>query len=299
MRADFEKTIKLVVGKLETWYEGIFANLPNFFLAILVVVFFAVLSKWVRRIILKLLSKQVENRALINLVGSIGYFFTFFLGLFMALSILHLDKTVTSLLAGAGVIGLALGFAFQEIASNFVSGIFISLNRPFRNGDIVQIDDYLGQVASIDLRTTTIMTFDGIKILVPNKKMFTEPLKNFNDVPRRRLDIPVGVGYSTDLEKVENIVKTALEKLEGRIEDKEIEVFYKEFGGSSINFDVRIWIDYPAENNYLRTRHKAIIGIKKAFDENEINIPFPIRTLDINPNTIDLIKGKMESFKAE
>jgi small conductance mechanosensitive channel len=125
--------------------------------------------------------------------------------------------------------------------------------------------------------------------------MFTEPLKNYNDIPRRRLDISVGVAYDTDLEEASRIAKECLENLEGRIKEEEIEIFFKEFGASSINFDARIWINYPAQNNYLRTQHQAIINIKKAFDRNGINIPFPIRTLDVNEKTISMLKNKFSN----
>ena len=290
-----EKTINLILKKLETWYETILLNLPNMILAVIIVIAFALIAKSSRRFTTKLFLGRLNNPALTNLLGSIFYIFFLFLGVFIALTLLHLDKTVTSLLAGAGVIGLALGFAFQEIASNFVSGVFISLQRPYSIGDIVEIDSFFGTVETISLRTTTVLTFDGIKILIPNKKMFTEPLKNYNDVPKRRLDIEVGVAYNTDLEKAEKITRESLEDLPGRIKEHEVEVFYKGFGGSSINFDARVWIEYPAQKNFLELQHKAIIRIKKAFDEHNINIPFPIRTLDMNEKTMSFLKSSFSN----
>ncbi len=286
MDLNLENATELIGKKLEIWYELLVKNIPNFAVALLVLIVFVLLAKVTRNLVNRILKKSISNRALENLISSTSYLVVIFVGLFIALGILHLDKTVTSILAGAGVIGLALGFAFQEIASNFVSGIFIAVKKPYKTGDIVEVVDYLGEVTSINLRTTTITTFDGIEVYIPNKSMFTEPLKNFTSTPKRRLDISVGVSYSDDLEKVEKVTKEVVESVEGRIKDKPVEIFFKEFGGSSINLDARVWIEYPAQKNYLRTRHEAIMKIKKAYDENGISIPFPIRTLDINTDAL-------------
>ena len=118
------------------------------------------------------------------------------------LSILQLDKAVTSILAGAGIIGLALAFAFQDIAANFISGIFISFRKPIKLGDVVKINDYMGKVEQINLRDTIILTFQGQMVIIPNKDVFQSPIENYSLLGRRRLDLVVGVSYGDDLEKV-------------------------------------------------------------------------------------------------
>lgn len=187
---------------------------------------------------------------------------------------------MTSLLAGAGVLGLALGFAFQDIASNFVSGVFIAFRKPYKIGDIIEAGDFLGSVTSIDLRTTTIETFQGLEVLVPNKMLFTDPITNYTNIPQRRIDVAVGVSYGDDLEKVERLLKEKLNDLPNRIVKKDIDIFFTEFGDSSINLEARVWVEYPNHRNFLITRSEAIKKIKTVFDENDIIIPFPIRTLD-------------------
>tara|TARA_Y100000296_G_C5157984_1_gene250203 strand:+ start:75 stop:785 length:711 start_codon:yes stop_codon:yes gene_type:complete len=227
----------------------------------------------------KVLPKISKNEAVTSLLDTIIYFIIILIGFFVSLEILHLDKTVTSLLAGAGVLGLALGFAFQEIASNFVSGIFIAFREPYKLGDIVQLDQHFGKITNINLRTTSITTFQGLEIIIPNKHMFTKPFTNFTTTPKRRIDIEVGVSYEDDLEKVEKVTKEALLNINEIIKDEEPEVFFKEFADSSINLVARIWIHYPENQAFLRARHKAIINIKKHYDKNGISIPFPIRTI--------------------
>lgn len=272
--------LDLVLEKLENWYEISVKALPNFTVAILVLVTFFFLSSWLKKTAIKLFCRGLKNQTLSNLVGTFTQFIVMTLGLFIALGVLNLDKTVTSLLAGAGVIGLALGFAFQEIASNFVSGILIAVREPYKIGDIVEIEGYTGKVKAIDLRTTLIETFQGIEVFIPNKSMFTKPMQNISGTPKRRVDIRVGVSYAEDLRKVTSLIKKSLTSLRHRLQEQPVEVFFKEFSSSSIDCEVRVWISYPEHSAYLETAHEAIVRIKEAFDENDITIPFPIRTLD-------------------
>ena len=156
------EAINLLMKELENWLEIAVKAIPNLILAFLVFTVFWFLSRYVRLGTRKLMNRVSSNRAVDGLIENFISFLVMCLGLFLALGILNLDKTLTSLLAGAGVIGLALGFAFQEIASNFVSGVFIAFRQPYQIGDIIKIDDFFGEVTSIDLRTTSITTFDGL-----------------------------------------------------------------------------------------------------------------------------------------
>jgi len=275
-----QRAWNIIIERLQSWNESLISNLPIFAVAIIILVGFSILSKLVRNLLYQGLKRSIKNEALTSLLGTLAQIVVLIVGLSVALGILHLDKTVTSLLAGAGVIGLALGFAFQDIASNFISGIFIAFREPYKIGDVVEVEGYCGVVKEIDLRTTLIETFQGIQIYIPNQYMFTKPLKNFSGEPIRRLDFEVGVSYAEDLRKVEALIQEALSSLEGRLSHRPVEVFFKNFGNSSIDCDVCVWIHYSNNRQYVAFRHQAIIAIKEIFDKNSITIPFPIRTLD-------------------
>jgi len=277
---DVNKIWGLLSGKVDNWFEIAIKNLPNVVVAVVVLCIFYFFSKIFARVLEKFLVKITAQRSVRNLTLSFSRIAIVLVGLFIALEILHLEKAVTSLLAGAGVIGLALGFAFQDIAANFVSGIFIAFNKPYQIGDIVETGSYLGNVTAINLRTTTLTTFQGLDVLVPNRMLFTDPIINYTNTPKRRIDLAVGVSYGESLQAVESLLKKELEALPNRLESKEIDVFFTEFGGSSINLEVRIWVKYPDHRNFLITKSEAIKKIKSIFDENDISIPFPIRTLD-------------------
>jgi small conductance mechanosensitive channel len=117
-------------------------------------------------------------------------------------------------------------------------------------------------------------------VIIPNKDIFQNPLVNYSRNPVKRVDLACGVAYGDDLDKVERVAISAVEGLEQRKTDRDIGFFYEEFGGSSINFVVNFWIDYSAHGQFLSARSTAIKKLKRAFDENGITIPFPIRTLD-------------------
>jgi small-conductance mechanosensitive channel len=175
---------------------------------------------------------------------------------------------------------LALGFAFQDTAANFVAGIFLAVRSPINSGDIVALDDVMGVVKKINLRATEITTFQGTLVVIPNKDVFQNPIFNYTHTGKRRVDLGCGISYGDNLDKVKEISLGAIKKTEGVLTDQPIQFFYKEFGDSSINFEVRAWISEIDQVGFLQTQSNMIVALKKAFDENDIMIPFPIRTLD-------------------
>lgn len=281
MKIDLNRSVELITEKLDQWFELVVSNLPNLVLAILLSLVFVGIAKLAKNIARRFIFARFSNQGLSHLFETTIYLTVIALGLFLALEILHLDKAVASLIAGAGIIGLALSFAFQDIAANFVSGIMIAVKQPYRIGDLVEVEGVVGEVTNIDLRTTSVVTFDGIETFVPNKNMFTKSMSNYTTTPKRRVDINMGVAYSTDLEQAAKIAVETVEKIDGLLDDTPVQLFYTGFGASSIDFVIHCWIHYPADNNFLRFRHKAIIALQKAFADNEIDIPFPIRTLQL------------------
>jgi small conductance mechanosensitive channel len=278
----FNKAVDLLVDKLTGWAEKAILILPNLLVAILILVISVFLSNLVGKLITKVLKRYLKNRALANFVVTLSKVLVVFLGLLLATSVLHLDQAITSLLAGLGIVGVALGFAFQDISANFVSGVAMAVKDkyPFAVGDLIQTQDIIGNVEHMNLRATTIKTFQGQAIIVPNKVIYEKPITNYSFIGMRRVDLEVGVSYAEDLEKVQAVVLDAIKDLEDLIEGKELEFYYKDFRESSVNFELRFWVKFDKQNEYLNARHEAIKAIKKAFDANGITIPFPIRTLD-------------------
>lgn len=270
----------IIESEVSAWAEGFVGIIPNLALAILIFLIFYFLSRGVRVLASKLLNRFNDHIALNRLIATIFSLIVFTAGLFFALDIIGLDKTVTSLLAGAGIAGLALSLAFQELASNFIAGVMIAIRKPFKVHDVVSSNDIYGTVSEINLRATIIETPEGQLVIVPNKQIFQNPLFNYSKLGFRLIDLRVGISYGEDLERVMKITKDAVEKVEGRIEEKGVQFYFQEFGDSSINFVVRFWIEFSTPLDVFEPINQTVINIKKAYESNGITIPFPIRTLD-------------------
>ena len=277
---DFNKAYHLIYHKIITWLDDFVKMLPNILLSAIILVIGIYIAKLFKKIAKNLIQRVSDNRGLNNLFTSVIYIFFIGVTIFTVLSILQLDTAVTSILAGAGIIGLALAFAFQDIASNFISGIFISFRRPLRVGHIVKVSTYYGKVEEINLRDTILLTFQGQKVIIPNKNVFQNPIENYSELGKRRLDLNIGVSYGEDLQKVKDVTLEALKGIDNLDTDEEITMFYQEFGGSTINFVLRLWINTPEQPIYLKVGSEAIMRLKIAYDKNDIMLPFPTTTLD-------------------
>ena len=284
MKFDINKITDLINGKLNFWVETIIKLLPNIFLAAIVLVLGIFIAKFIKRLAVKIVSKISPNITLQNLFGSIIYFTTLGVVLFTVLTILNLDKAVPSILAGAGILGLALAFAFQDIASNFMSGIFLSFRKPLKVGDIVEIKGYMGRVIEINLRDTVMQTFKGKTVIIPNKEVFQNPIENYSYLEKRRFDLELSVGLTEDLEKVHRVTLEAVSTIEALSAEDETKVYFYEIGKSAINVSIRMWINTPEQTTYNEVGSEAIIKIQKAYKANNITIPFPIQTLDVKSN---------------
>lgn len=277
----FDKAWNIIYEKIRFWITEAIGLLPNFFVAILIVVAFHYLSRILSRTIYRLLTRFFDNEMVLRVLMTIFSYLVFFTGVSLALIILEWDGPVTTLLTSAGIIGLALSFAFQDLATNFISGMFIAVQKPLSLGDMVETNGYLGVVTHIGLRSITIRTLDEQHVIIPSKEVFQNPLKNYMQSRERRARLIVGVSYSSDLEFVQKITQQAVESVAEVDKTHPIEIYFFEFGDSSINFELFFWLNRSEQMYYLNVLSQVVIAIKKAYDANDINIPFPIRTLDM------------------
>jgi small conductance mechanosensitive channel len=277
---EIEKTWNLLVQKLLGWTRDFILLLPNLAVAVLVLVAFWLAAKLVRTVLLRLLNRVSHSEQVTRLLAQTVFVAILASGFFISLGIIGLQKTVASLLAGAGILGLALGFAFQDIAANFMAGIYLSIERPFRVGHLIQTKDFLGVVQRVHLRWTEIGTPKGQLVLVPNKQVFENPITNYTTSGKRRVEVKLGVSYSDDLEKVRQVTLKTLEEISVRKPDSDVEMFFEELGDSSIKLVARFWIVFTSrQSEYLAAQSEAIEKLKKAYADNGITLPFPTQTL--------------------
>ncbi|MCR1023447.1 mechanosensitive ion channel family protein [Cellulophaga baltica] len=295
MKIELADAWNKMASRLESWLNNIIINLPNIIIAIIVFTIVIFLSKYISRLTLKLLSKSSLQKSMKNVIAKLISVLVILAGLFLVLGILDLSKTLNTILAGAGVAGLAVGLALQGALSNTFSGIVLSYIKQIKFGDWIESNDFEGEVVDIDLRAVTIRQPDNNLVYLPNKLVLENPIKNFSSTAQSRVILTCGVGYSSDLEFVRDLVKETISSNFDPVENKDNVIFlYSEFGDSSINFETRFWIDSTSALEVAKAKTEAMIYIKKAFDENNINIPFPIRTLDF-PENFKLTKEQNEA----
>lgn len=278
---DLNEAIQATWDKIGSWLAGAIQALPNLIVAVIIVVLFVFIARFGRDWTYRLLSRVSEYRAVNRLLSTLAYATLLVLGATIALTVLNLGTAVASILGAAGILGLAIGFAAQNTVENLIAGVLISVRRPIREGDLVEAHDVFGKVEEINLRATVLRTPTGQLVYVPNGEVFRAKLINYSKLGQRRVDLACGVSYADDLETVRRVAIEAIEGVPQRIQGKEVEFYYEEFGGSSINFVVRFWIEFSNRHaQYKQAQTAAIVALKRAFDENGISIPFPIRTLD-------------------
>ncbi len=278
---DLYNALDLIVGKFSQWLEALLYYLPNLAFSLIVLAVFVYVARFVRRLV-RMAMEEVSKYAAVNrLVGSISYVVIWAVGVFIALSILDLSSFVATLLAGVGIIGLAVGFAFQDITTNFIASVVLSVRHPFTEGDRVETTGHTGTVEELNLLSTILRTPTGQKVVIPNKEVFENPLTNYSDRDTRRVDVRCGVSFDDDLKATKETALEAVQTVDGFVPDSEVDFFYEEFGGSSVNFVVRFWIDSSAQSSFLQARSDAVEAINSAFDAAGLDIPYPIRTIDL------------------
>lgn len=287
---DLQATLQPLMEKLQGWLDGAVAMLPNLIVAAVAMALFVIVARMGKRLAARLGARLGANRAIVSLIATVVQYGLLAVGTLIVLGIVGLQKAVISILAGAGVAGLAIGFAFQDLAANFIAGVVMGFRQPFQIGDLVRTADFVGFVETINLRNTIVRTLDGQRVIVPNRMVFENPLINYHSHGKRRIEIPVGVAYATDLRRATEVARQAVEGLGLRAEGTGVEVVAEGFGASSIDFLVRYWIRFPG-TDYFDARHEGVVAIKRAFDEHDISIPFPIRTLDLTRTGGDLLSA--------
>jgi len=278
-----------LIDKLQGWLSAIIQNIPNLILAILVMALSYFIAKYTKKLVLRLVEKRVSQQSIANMIAKITAVIIVLAGLFLALGILNLGKMLTSLLAGAGVVGLAIGLALQGTLSNTFAGVVISFRKRIQLGNWVETNGFSGEVIDVNLKEFVLKEADNNLVIIPNKMILENPLKNYSLTTKMRVVLECGVGYESDLKQVEQLTKETIANAFEQVKSPDdVEFYYTEFGGSSINYMTRFWIDAESMLEKLNAKTKAIIEIKNAYDKAGVNIPFPIRTLQFeNKLTID------------
>ena len=190
-----------------------------------------------------------------------------------------LGVNIGPIIAGLGVTGFILGFAFQESLANLAAGLMIAINQPFKIGDYVVVAGLEGTVLQVDMMATVLATADNKKVVIPNKSAWGAPITNFSALGRRRVDIKIGIDYASDVGKAIEIALKALESIPGVLKDPAPAVSVASLDDSQVTLNVRPW---SAGGDYWTVYNATCQAVKVAFEKNGVSIPFPQLTVHMD-----------------
>ncbi len=250
---------------------SVFADVRAYdiFAIAVILVIAVIIAKIVTTFMKRKLSDRMDKYEL-NVLIAVVWWTIILVGIFVASP--HFKVDLSGLLVAGGIIGVIIGFASQSVVSNFVSGIFLILERPVKIGDKISIGDVTGYVEHIQILSTIVRTFEGIYVRVPNEKVFTSNLTNYVSNVARRFEYRIGIGYQEDAGRAIRIIRTVIEEEPLALKNPEPSVFVDKLGDSTVDLVIRIWT--PSKEWY-DLRNSLLLKIKTTLEANGIEIPYP------------------------
>jgi small-conductance mechanosensitive channel len=236
-----------------------------------------------KAVVLPIIDRSLKSRDLdtharrpLKKVVSIGIVFV---AISIAFGLAQYGNFLQSLATIAAAATLAIGFAMQDVIQNFVAGVFIYTDKPFRIGDWIEWDDHSGVVEDISLRVSRVRTFDNELLTVPNSNLTDGVIKNPVAKDQLRLKFVFGIGYDDDIDKATEVILEEARNHPEIMDDPEPSVRLVELGDSSVGLQSRIWIKNPSRSDFVKTRAEYVKSVKQRFDAEDINMPYPNRTI--------------------
>lgn len=261
---------------LESLLVKFLGFLPSIIAAIVVFLIGVILSMFISRAVrIALERRKVKPGAVTALVRITNISLV---TLTLVITLQQIGFNLTAFLTGLGILGFTVGFALQDVSKNFVAGLLLLIQQPFRVGETIEVDTFIGEVLEIDMRATKILALDGRIILIPNAEVFTNPLINYSQAELRRIEIPAGVSGDSDLNFVRQTAIDAIKDLPGLVLDPAPQVLFHTFGDYSIDLTIYFWID-PLITNPPGAKDFAIEALNTAFINQKIELPSPAQTI--------------------
>jgi len=265
----------------QTDWEGIEALLRTIGLSLAILLAFYFLANVLQKFLRKRLLVRMDDPLLANFLSVVFRLIIILLGFLLVFRIIGLTGLVSGLLAGAGITAFVIGFALKDIGENFLAGILLAFKRPFRVGDIVDINGMRGVVLTLNLRDTQIKTSDGKDVFIPNATIIKNPLVNFTIDGFLRYDFIVGLDYGSDYQAARALILEAIQEVPGVLMDtKTPKVWVSELAESTLNLQVAFWVDtFDRKIADLEVKSQAIIQVLTTLEKAGYNLP--ARVLEI------------------
>ncbi|WP_231757642.1 mechanosensitive ion channel family protein [Microbulbifer elongatus] len=260
------------IGQVDSWVDGAVKLLPNFAVALVVLIVFygtgALLKFLIRRHL-----KRRDRSNLGDVLGGLVKWGVTLVGLLLAATIVMPSLKPGDLIAGLGVGSVAIGFAFKDILQNWLAGLLILIRQPFEVGDQIQVSDYEGTVKRIETRATVINTYDGQRVMIPNSDIYTNAILVKTARAFRRSDYEIGIGYSDNISEACDVILQTLRGIDGIEKKPAPEALPWELDASWVTIRARWWTN-SRQTDVTHVRARVIEAVKEALDEAGIDMPF-------------------------
>lgn len=277
--------ISLVWKKMQSTIDGFTIVLPNMVLALIVFAIFFCFAREIKRAVRRVTRHHHQARNLGLVLGRLAQGTIVLVGLFVALSIVIPTFKAGDLVQLLGISGVAIGFAFRDILQNFLAGILILLTQPFRIDDQIVFKNFEGTVENIETRATTILTYDGRRIVIPNAELFTNSVTVNTAFDKRRTEYDFSIGCGDDIDCAKQLMLAALYSINEVLKAPAPDVLVLDLAESTVKIRVRWWISPPRRIDDMRSRDKVICAVKKKLVENGIDLPYPTRQILFHDQT--------------
>jgi len=272
---------KLSLGNIKIWSSDIYDLVITYGLKILYAVIVLLVGLWVIKVITRSIHNLMDKKAIdASLRPFLKSIVSMTLKVVLLITVLGIvGVEMTSFIAILGAAGLAVGLALSGTLQNFAGGVIILMFKPFKVGDFVEVQDYMGVVKEIQIFSTIIITVDNRVVIIPNGGLSTGSLINYSALPTRRVDLTFGIGYSDDIDKTKALIHRLADEHELVLNSPATFIAISELADSSVNFTVRLWVKTA---DYWTVYFDMIEKVKKAFDKEGISIPFPQRDVHVH-----------------
>jgi small conductance mechanosensitive channel len=271
--------------KIQEMIDSLIVMLPNIVLAAIVFFLFFFAARAFKVVVKRLTRRHRQARNLGMVLGRLSQGVIILLGLFVALAIVLPSFKPGDLIQLLGISGVAVGFAFRDILQNFLAGILILLTEPFQIDDQIVFKNFEGTVEEIQTRATTIRTYDGRRVVIPNSELFTNSVTVNTAWENRRLEYDVGIGYGDDIDRAKQLMLEAVRSVDEVLNNPAPDVLVMELAESTVNIRVRWWISPPRRAESLDSRDRVLTAIKKKLTTNGIDLPFPTQQILFHDQT--------------
>ncbi|MFD1470539.1 mechanosensitive ion channel family protein [Hymenobacter caeli] len=265
--------------KINQMGRDFMALLPNLLFGLVVFVVFIFVARGVQSLVERLLENREQSVSLKLLLSRLSYVAALILGVLITVTIIVPGFTPASLLSALGVGGVAIGFAFKDIFQNFLAGVLLLLTEPFKINDQIAYKDFEGTVETIQTRATTIKTYDGRRVVIPNAELFINAVTVNTAYDMRRLQYDVGIGYGDDIGKARQLIIEAMRGVDGVLTDPAPEALVVDLAGSSVNVRARWWINPPRRADVMAAQDRVLEAIKNTLTAHGIDLPFPTQQI--------------------